>query len=166
MTTATACPPADLMLVARARKARLKEAPAGRRAMLAHIPSSGVFELLDAAPWTRALGYTHEELGGKWLCDLMEVDGPAAREVIAALLDGDDRSLEVTLRCKDGGRKSFTFYRRFDAYAAAIFVLADDRALATEQSASAPSPTMADGYRDKRSARPDAGRAQAPLGQL
>jgi hypothetical protein len=154
------------MLVARARKARVK-APAGRRAMLARIPSSGVFELLDAAPWARALGYTHEELGGKWLCDLMEVDGPAAHEVIAALLDESaDRPIEVTLRCKGGGHKGFTFYRRFDAYAAAIFVLADERALATEQNASSPSPTMADGHRDERFARPDAGPARAPLGQL
>ncbi len=165
MATATSCSAADLMLVAQARKARVKAA-AERRVMLARIPSSGVFELLDAGPWTRALGYTHEELGGKRLCDLMDVDGPAAREVIAALLDESaDQPLEVTLRCKGGGRKSFTFHRRFDAYAIAIFVLADERASATEQTSPLASPTIADGHGDERSARPDAGPARALLEQ-
>lgn len=92
--------------------------------MLAQIHPGGVLELLDAEAWVHALGYTHEELGGKSLRELIAVDGPAACELIARLLDENaDRPLDVTLRCKDGGRKTFAFFRRFDAYAGVMFVL-------------------------------------------
>ena len=95
--------------------------------MLARILPSGMFELLTAA-WAHALGYSPDELGGRGLRDLMQLDEPAAREVVAALLDEDDaRPLDVTLRCKDERRKSFRLYRRFDPYERAVFVLADER---------------------------------------
>ncbi len=136
--------------------------------MLAQIHPGGVLEILDAEAWVRALGYTHEELGARSLRELMGVDDAAAREVVAGLLDENaDRPLDVTLRCKGGARKVFTLYRRFDAYAAAMFVLADEQGFATEQTGPAPAPTMADGHgRGERSARPQLGPARQPLRQL
>ena len=99
--------------------------------MLARILPNGIFELLTAA-WTYALGYSPDELSGRGLRDLMQLDEPAAGEVVAALLDEDDaRPLDVTLRCKDERRKSFRIYRRFDPYERAVFVLADE--LATDR---------------------------------
>jgi len=95
--------------------------------MLARVRRSGKFELLTAAAWARALGYLPEELSGKALRELMPLEKRAAREVVTALLDdGDDRPLEVTLRCKDERRKCFRLYRRFDPYEQAVFVLADE----------------------------------------
>ena len=95
--------------------------------MLARVRRSGMFELLTAAAWARALGYLPEELSGKSLRELMQLETRAAREVFMALLDEEDaRPLEITLRCKDERRKSFRLYRRFDPYEQAVFVLADD----------------------------------------
>lgn len=95
--------------------------------MLARVVPGGIFELLSAAAWARELGYLPDELNGKWLHELMPLEEPAARELIAALLDDRDvRPLEVTLRCKDQRRKTFHLHRRFDPYDHAMFVLADE----------------------------------------
>jgi len=95
--------------------------------MLARARPSGIFELLTAATWARALGYPPDELSGKSLSELMQLEKPAAGEVVAALLDEKDvQPLEVTLRCKDERRKRFRFHRRFDAYEEAMFVVADE----------------------------------------
>lgn len=95
--------------------------------MLACVRRSGSFELLTPAPWTRALGYLPQELSGKSLRELMQLEQRAAGEVVAALLDEEDaRPLEVMLRCKDERRKCFRFYRRFDPYEQAVFVVADE----------------------------------------
>ena len=95
--------------------------------MLARIRPGGAFELLSAAAWARVLGYSLQELSGKWLHELMPPDRPAASEVTAALL-GEQESppMEVTLRCKDERRKSFRLHRRLDPYDNAVFVLADE----------------------------------------
>jgi PAS domain S-box-containing protein len=99
--------------------------------MLARVRPSGIFELLSAAAWARTLGYTPDELVGKALSELMPLENPAAGELVAALLDKKDvRPLEVTLRCKDERRKSFRFHRRFDPYQEAIYVVADEVAVA------------------------------------
>ena len=97
--------------------------------MMARVRPSGVFELLSAAAWARALGYTADELSGKALSELMSLEERAAGKVVAELLDhqGTD-SLEVTLRCKDQGRKQFRFHRRFDPYQEAVYVVADELA--------------------------------------
>jgi hypothetical protein len=95
--------------------------------MLARIRKSGMLELLTAAAWARALGYLPDELSGKSLRALMALEKRTAAEVVAALLDEEDiQPLEVTLRCKDGRRKCFRFYRRFDPYEQAVFVVADE----------------------------------------
>jgi PAS domain-containing protein len=93
--------------------------------MLARVRSIGIFELLSAAAWARALGYPPAELNGKSLRGLMRLEKPAARDVVAALLDESDlQPLEVTLRCKNGGRKRL--HRQLDTYGQAVFVVADE----------------------------------------
>jgi PAS domain-containing protein len=95
--------------------------------MVARVRKSGMFELLTAAAWARALGYLPEELSGKSLRELMQPETRAAGELVAALLDEEDvQPIELTLRCKDERRKSFRLYRRFDPYEQAVFVVADD----------------------------------------
>ena len=95
--------------------------------MLARILPGGAFELLSPAAWARVLGYTPQELSGKWLRELMSPDRPAASEVTAALLgEQESAPMEVTLRCKDERRKSFRLHRRLDPYDQAVFVLADE----------------------------------------
>ena len=100
---------------------------AGSGLMLARIRPGGAFELLSPAAWARVLGYSPEELSGKWLHELMPADRPAASELTAALLGEQEfPPVEVTLRCKDERRKSFRLYRRLDPYDHAVFVLADE----------------------------------------
>jgi len=95
--------------------------------MLARVRPSGVFELLTATAWARALGYPADELSGKSLRELLQLETPAAGELVAALLDEKDvQPLDVTLRCKDERRKCFRFHRRFDPYEKAMFVVADE----------------------------------------
>lgn len=97
--------------------------------MLARLDPEGMFELLTAAPWARALGYRLEELSGKPLRELIPLAHDAARGVVASLLDAaDPRPLDVTLRCKDRRLKRFRFYRRYDADEGVVFVLADELA--------------------------------------
>jgi len=115
---------ADLVLVLSANPGK---ACAKTDIMMARVRPSGIFELLSAAAWARALGYTPDELSGKSLSELMPIEKPAAGEVVAALLDRQDaQSLRVTLRCKDQRRKSFRFYRRFDPYQDTMYVVADE----------------------------------------
>jgi PAS domain S-box-containing protein len=96
--------------------------------MMARVSPDGLFELLSAAAWARALGYAPEELSGKSLSELMQLSKPAAARLAAALLDGweDGGSVDVTLRCKDGRLKSFRLHRRFDPYQRAMYIVADE----------------------------------------
>lgn len=94
---------------------------------MARARPSGIFELLSAAAWARALGYAPDELRGKSLCDLMPLEKRVAGDLVAALLDRKDiQSLEITLRCKDERRKCFRFHRRFDPYGDTMYVVADE----------------------------------------
>jgi hypothetical protein len=95
--------------------------------MMARVRPSGIFEVLSAAAWARSLGYAPDELSGKSLRELMQLEKRAAHQVVAALLDKKDaQPVDVTLRCKDEQRKSFRFHRRFDAYQDAMYVVADE----------------------------------------
>jgi PAS domain-containing protein len=97
------------------------------KVMLARVRRSGTFELLTAPAWAGALGYRPDELSGKSLRQLMQLEERAADELVAALLDEEDGGpLQVTLRCKDERRKCFRLYRRFDPSAQAVYVLADE----------------------------------------
>ncbi|HEX6268010.1 MAG TPA: PAS domain-containing protein [Burkholderiales bacterium] len=114
----------DLVMVLCARPAK---SCARSGVMLARVRSIGVFELLSAAAWARALGYSPAELNGKSLRGLMRLEKPAALDVVAALLDESDlQPLEVTLRCKNGGCKRFRLHRQLDTYGEAVFVVADE----------------------------------------
>jgi PAS domain-containing protein len=96
--------------------------------MLARVRSTGAFELLSAAAWARALGYSSEELEGKSLRALMELEVPDGGELVAALFDQTHgKAIDVTLRCKDERRKRVRLHRRFDPHEAAVFVIADER---------------------------------------
>lgn len=115
---------ADLMLVLSVNPGKACEES---DVMIARVRSSGLFELLSAAAWARALGYTTDELSGKPFCELMPLEKPAAGRVVAALLDNRDaQPLDVTLRCKDEQPKRFRFHRRFDSYQDALYVVADE----------------------------------------
>jgi hypothetical protein len=58
--------------------------------MMARVRPTGIFELLSAAAWAKALGYALNELSGKSLSDLMPLETPAAGDIVAALLDKKD----------------------------------------------------------------------------
>lgn len=94
--------------------------------MIARV-RGGIFELLSASAWARALGYAPDELSGKPLRELVQLEKTAAGGFFAALLDEQDaQPLDVTLRCKDERRKSFRFHRRFDPYQGAMYLVADE----------------------------------------
>ena len=93
--------------------------------MMARVRPGGLFELLSAEAWGRALGYAPDELCGKSLRELIAT--PAAGGIVRALLDREDaQPLEITLRCKDAQRKHFRFHRRLDPYQDATYVVADE----------------------------------------
>jgi len=95
--------------------------------LLARARPSGAFELLTTHAWAGALGYRPDELNGKSLRVLMQLTAPAAREIVAAILDEADAvPPKVFLQCKDGERKCFRLHRRFDAYDQAVILLADE----------------------------------------
>ena len=113
---------AELVLVLCARPGK---ACTDSRVMMARVHPSGLFELLSAEAWARALGYAPDELSGKPLRELIEK--PAAARVVSALLDPEDaQALDITLRCKDERRKRFRLHRRFDPYQDAMYVVADE----------------------------------------
>ena len=126
MRQATGSARGDLVVVLpeRRRKSNASECAV----MLARILPTGEFELLTAAAWARALGYAPQELEGRSLRDLMDLEAPTAQGIVDVLLDESDiQPLDITLRCKDQRRKSCILYRRFDSYAEAVFVMADER---------------------------------------
>jgi PAS domain-containing protein len=113
---------ADLILVLCASPGR---ACANSGVMMARVHPSGLFVLLSAEAWARALGYAPEELSGKPLRELIEK--PTAGRAVNALLDREDaQPLDITLRCKDEQRKHFRFHRRFDPYQDAMYIVADE----------------------------------------
>ena len=115
---------ADLMVVLCAAPGK---ACSQSEIMMARVRRSGLFELLSAAAWARALGYAPEELSGKSLRELMLPEESVAGRFVAALLDNQDAEpVDVTLRCKDEQRKRFRFHRRLDPYQDTIYVLADE----------------------------------------
>ena len=95
--------------------------------MLARLSRSGMMELLNWSAWARALGYRPRELSGKSLRELLVLEGRAAGEVVAALLDtAAIEPLDVTLCCKDERRKRLRFHRRVDPHEQAVFLVAEE----------------------------------------
>jgi hypothetical protein len=116
-------PSVDLIVVLRLRPGRTCAESA---LLLARARPMGVFELLTAAAWGRALGCPPEALNGESLRDLMRPEKPAVQDIVEALMDEKNlQPLEVTLG-KGERRKRFRLHRRFDGYEKAVFVLADE----------------------------------------
>lgn len=125
---------ADLVVVVCIKPAK---SCAQSRVMLARVRPTGIFELLTAEAWARALGYPPDQLNGRSLRGLMRLEKPAAQDVVAALLgESEAEPLEVTLQCKNERRKRYRLYRGFDAYEEAMFVVADE--LVEERVAASP----------------------------
>lgn len=116
--------PADLMLVLCSKPGKTA---AQSDVMLARMHPAGIFELLTAGAWARALGYAPEELSGRSLRELVALEKSATATLVTALLDTSAAEpTDVTLRCKDERRKYFRFHRRFDPHGESIFVFADE----------------------------------------
>ena len=113
---------ADLMLVLAVSPGTSGQS----RVLLARVRPNGLFELLSVAAWARALGYRPEELCGRSVRRLMQLEKPVGNVVEALLDENDARPLDVTLRCKDERCKRFRLYRRFDPYDKVVFVVADE----------------------------------------
>lgn len=115
---------ADLMLV---RDVKASRACAQSDVMLARLSPSGILELVNWGTWARVLGYPPSELGGKSLGELLAHEGHAPREIVAALLDPSAAEpLDVTLRGKGERRVRLRLHRRFDSYAPAVFLVAEE----------------------------------------
>lgn len=114
----------DLRVVARVARAT-DEAQSG--VMLARVRPGGVFELLTSVAWARALGCVPEQLNGKSLRELMQLELPTGKDIVAALFDERiAQPLEVMLRCTDERRKPCRLHRRHDAYEGEVFVVAEE----------------------------------------
>jgi hypothetical protein len=97
--------------------------------MMARVRPDGILEILSAAAWARALGYAPDELSGKSLRELTQLESPAESRLVGALLERKDpKPLEVTLYCKGEQRKSFRLYCRFDPYQDTMYFVADELA--------------------------------------
>src|SRR6185503_9092102 len=95
--------------------------------LMARLHPGGLFELLTAEAWARALGYPSEELCRRSLRELIALEAPAASAVIAALLDtAHAEPLDVTLRCDGVRLRCFRFHRRFDPQAQSIYFVIDE----------------------------------------
>lgn len=97
--------------------------------LLARTGPDGTLELLTTA-WERLLGYGRRELEGKALSDLMAADrgaaGPSARAVAAIFDERSMASVDLTLRCRGGERKSLRLHRRLHASAHTIYIVGED----------------------------------------
>lgn len=97
--------------------------------LLARTAPDGSLELLTAA-WERLLGYGRRELHGKALCDLMAAergaDGLLAGAVAAIFDERSTASVDLTLRCRGGERKSLRLHRRLHASAHTIYIVGED----------------------------------------
>lgn len=115
-------PGVDLVVVLRIRPGRTCAESA---VLLARARPTGVFELLTAAAWGRALGCPPEALNGESLRALMRLEKPGVQDIVAALMDeGNHQPLDVSLG-KGERRKRFRLHRRFDGYERAMFVVAE-----------------------------------------
>lgn len=95
--------------------------------LMARLHPGGLFELLTADAWARALGYPSEELGRKSLRELIALEAPAAGAIVAALLDtAHAEALDVMLRCNGERRRCFRFHRRFDPRGESIYFVVDE----------------------------------------
>lgn len=118
-------PPSDLTLFSCACPGR---AAATSEVMLAKVHrDDALLELLTPHAWASALGYAPAELGGRSLGDLLQAGRAGGAAIVSALLDEDDlQPIDVTVVGGDARGRHLRLYRRFDAYAGLMFILADE----------------------------------------
>lgn len=101
--------------------------------LLARTGPDGTLELLTAA-WERLLGYGRRELEGKALSELMaaerSADGLIARAVAAIFDERSMASVDLTLRCRGGERKSLRLHRRLHSSAHTIYIVGEETSAA------------------------------------
>ena len=109
--------------------------------LLARTGPDGTLELLTAA-WERLLGYGRRELEGKALCELMVAERSAdeliARAVAAIFDERSMASVELTLRCRGGKRKSLRLHRRLHSAAHTIYIVGEETSAAQRRDARPP----------------------------
>src|SRR3954466_3484447 len=91
--------------------------------LLARAWADGRFEMVNPA-WDR-LGYSHEELDGQRLSELIALETDAACAAVSGLL-AEGRSMEFGLRCKDGSEVNFHWNRQFDDFTTSMFIVGDE----------------------------------------
>lgn len=105
--------------------------------LLARTDPGGALELLTAA-WERLLGYGRRELEGKALSELLAADraadGMIAGAVAAIFDERSMQSVDLTLRCRGGERKSLRLHRRLHASTHTIYIVGEHRSGATGRS--------------------------------
>ena len=105
--------------------------------LLARTDPGGALELLTAA-WERLLGYGRRELEGKALSELLAADraadGVIAGTVAAIFDERSTDSVDLTLRCRGGARKSLRLHRRLHASTHTIYIVGEHRSGATGRS--------------------------------
>lgn len=94
--------------------------------LLATADFDGTLQLLTSG-WERALGYRREELAAKTLGALMGSDGRSVAAVAAAILDRlSMRAVNLSVRCRNGLRKSFRLHRHYDRQERMMYLVAEE----------------------------------------
>ena len=94
--------------------------------LLATADFDGTLQLLTSG-WERVLGYGREELERKTLADLLWPDRRGAARTVAAILDPLSADpVELQVRCRSGGGKSFTLHRRYDKQERMVYIVAEE----------------------------------------
>ena len=92
--------------------------------LIAEIHGDGMVDLVTPA-WSKSLGYAVEELAVLTFYDLLAEEVPAGA-TLQVLVAPDVQRIEFDLRCRNGARKAFRWYRQFDWYAQSIFIAGDE----------------------------------------
>jgi hypothetical protein len=94
--------------------------------LLATADFDGTLQLLTSG-WERALGYGREELATKTLGALMGSDARGVAAAAAAILDRlSMRAVGLSVRCRNGLRKSFRLHRHYDQHERVMYLVAEE----------------------------------------
>ena len=96
------------------------------KVLLATADFDGTLQLLTSG-WERALGYRRDELVTKTLGALMGSDGRSVAAAAAAILDRlSMRAVGLSVRCRNGLRKSFRLHRHYDQHERMMYLVAEE----------------------------------------
>jgi hypothetical protein len=141
---------ADLLTHFRIAPGAVRHGFASLPCLLARAWTGGRFELLS--PGWSALGYADEELAGRVVCDLLDVERSALRGTMKSLLT-EGGGLEIGLRRKDGREARYYWNREFDDFSSSMFIIGDE--LSAARGASARSAGAGEGGRRLPSSHPE-----------